>query len=120
MDEELDEERLKLPEAAKTLLLEAAVADDDHWWQIRTTAVEIEHQDIEAEFVDPPGLTDRIMEIHPTYSHRPKSGRMWRRRRQKDEMEKNTRRKEKKRKTRLRRGGEGQKKNGPCSHSLLF
>lgn len=71
MDEELDEEPLKGPEDTTTKTTvkslnngdQLAVDDDDHWWQIKTIAVEIEHQDMEAEFLDPNGPTAKVQPL---------------------------------------------------------
>lgn len=72
MDEQLDEEPLKGPEdtTTKTTVKSlnngdqlAVDDDDDHWWQIKTIAVEIKHQDMKAEFLDPNGPTAKVQPL---------------------------------------------------------
>uniref|UniRef100_A0A1A8AUJ8 Uncharacterized protein n=1 Tax=Nothobranchius furzeri TaxID=105023 RepID=A0A1A8AUJ8_NOTFU len=41
-----------------------AVVCDDHWWLAKTIAVDLEHQDVEVEFLHPHGPTAKVKPKH--------------------------------------------------------
>uniref|UniRef100_A0A1A8PVR2 Uncharacterized protein n=2 Tax=Nothobranchius rachovii TaxID=451742 RepID=A0A1A8PVR2_9TELE len=72
IEEEWDEELVKGPEGTIKVTTVGglhegdwlAVVYDDHWWLAKTIAVDLEHQDVEVEFLHPHGPTEKVKPKH--------------------------------------------------------
>nr|XP_054592211.1 uncharacterized protein LOC129157084 [Nothobranchius furzeri]XP_054592212.1 uncharacterized protein LOC129157084 [Nothobranchius furzeri]XP_054592213.1 uncharacterized protein LOC129157084 [Nothobranchius furzeri]XP_054592214.1 uncharacterized protein LOC129157084 [Nothobranchius furzeri] len=72
IEEEWDEELLKGPEGTIKVTTVGglhegdwlAVVYDNHWWLAKTIAVDLEHQDVEVEFLHPHGPTEKVKPKH--------------------------------------------------------